>query len=183
MPSNLEIFIKFIARSSRAVIPIQELQAKVEGFQKTLKQTAPLREFGQNAAIMGGAVAGAGLLVGYGLKRAVDAAAVVNAAMTHLDTNLDSGTAGLREHAQALDLARKASVQFNYAQKDIIDNLYRSISFTGDFNEALAVTKASLALAKGNRGDAAAVGEQFAIIANDFVDKTKPVAAQIPAPR
>ena len=170
-----EIFIKLTAFGN-AASEVGRLTKKVN---ELTKAAAPAREAGAHLLALGAGIAGAGAIVGYGLKRAVDAAAEINAAMTHLDTNLDSGSAGLREHAEALALARKASVQFNYAQKDIIDNLYRSISFTGDFNEALAVTKASLALAKGNRGDAAAVGEQFAIIANDFVDKTKPVAAQI----
>ena len=171
-----EMYISVVARVGGAVGELRRLEAAVN---RVAKSTASTREAGAHLMALGGIIAGAGGVVAYGLKRAVDAAAEINAAMTHLDTNLDSGTAGLREHAQALELARIASVQFNYAQKDIIDNLYRSISFTGDFNEALEVTRASLALAKGNRGDPAAVGEQFAIVANDFVDKSKPLAAQI----
>jgi hypothetical protein len=50
------------------------------------------------------------------------------------------------------------SVKFNYAQKDIIDNLYRSQSLLGDWNAAMQVTQTSLAVAKGSMGDAAMVG-------------------------
>jgi hypothetical protein len=71
------------------------------------------------------------------------------------------------------------SVKFNYAQTDIIDNLYRAKSFLGDWNTALAVRQASLAVAKGNMGDAATVGQQLATVFNDFGDKTKAANPQI----
>jgi TP901 family phage tail tape measure protein len=80
---------------------------------------------------------------------------------------------------QSMEFARSASIKFNYAQADIIDNLYRSVSFVGDFNTALAVTNASLAVAKGGLGDARTVGEQLAIVWNDFGDKTKAAGPQI----
>jgi hypothetical protein len=54
---------------------------------------------------MGGAVA-------FGLKGMVDAAAGVDGSMRHLDEVLDSGTAGLRKHAQALKMAEEMSVKF-----------------------------------------------------------------------
>lgn len=71
------------------------------------------------------------------------------------------------------------SVKFNYAQKDIIDSLYHAKSFLGDWNAALQVTQTSLAVAKGNMGDAAAVGGQLGIVVNDFADKTKDLNPQI----
>jgi TP901 family phage tail tape measure protein len=153
--------------------------AQIEAINGAVKNSQPMREAAANLGMIGGASIAAGAAVAYGLKSMVDAAADVDHTMHYLSTNLDAGIAGTREYAQAQQFAEQMSVKFNYAQSDIIDNLYRSKSFLGDWNTALAVTQASLAVAKGSMGDAATVGQQLATVFNDFGDKTKAVNPQI----
>jgi hypothetical protein len=158
---------------------LTKVAAQLDAINGSAKGMAPLREAGANLAYMGGTIAAIGAGIAMPLKSAVEAAASVDQAMQHLSTNLDSGIAGVKEFAQAQEFAEKMSVKFNYAQTDIIDNLYRAKSFLGDWNTALAVTQASLAVAKGNMGDAATVGQQLATVFNDFGDKTKAALPQI----
>jgi TP901 family phage tail tape measure protein len=158
---------------------LTKVAAQLDAINGSAKGMAPLREAGANLAYMGGTIAAIGAGIAMPLKSAVEAAASVDQAMQHLSTNLDGGTAGVKEFAQAQEFAEKMSVKFNYAQTDIIDNLYRAKSFLGDWNTALAVTQASLAVAKGNMGDAATVGQQLATVFNDFGDKTKAALPQI----
>jgi TP901 family phage tail tape measure protein len=158
---------------------LRGISGQVERLNSSFSKTSNFRQAGANLAMAGAGVAGVGAGVLYALKGAVDEAAALDASMHHLSTALDSGAKGQREYAQAAKFAEANSIKFNYAQTDIIDNLYRSISFTNDYNAALAVTSASLAVAKGNMGDARTVGEQLAIVWNDFGDKSKAAAPQI----
>jgi len=157
---------------------IQRVEGQIKHLNESVKNTARMREYGQNLAMIGGAMVAAGGVIGYALKGVVESAATTDEAYRHLATGLDSGAAGIRQMAEAHKFAAAASVKFNYAQTDIINNLYASKSFIGDFNAALAVTNSSLAIAKGNMGDAAQVGQSLSIFFNDFADKTKPAVAQ-----
>jgi TP901 family phage tail tape measure protein len=159
--------------------PMRKIEGAMATFQKSVKAAKGLSEIGSSMIGAGAPILGMGLAIGYGLKKALDSAAEVNEAMTHLSTTLDSGTAGVREYAQSQADAEAMSVKFNYAQKDIIDNLYRSVSFLGNYDTALAVTNASLAVARGNMGDAAMTGQTLATVYNDFGDKTKNAVAQV----
>ncbi len=158
---------------------IKGVEERIGKLNEAVKATSRYREAAENFAMIGVAVAGMGAAIALPLKSFVESAASVDAAMRHLDTVLDSGVAGIRERAQALSLARDMSVKFNVSQEDIINNLYKSYSFIGDWNAAVANTTASLSVAKGALGDFNEIGAQTAIFFNDFGDKAKDATAQI----
>lgn len=168
---------KFIATDYVSPV-LKNIQGRIEAVNEQVKATASWREVGTNMAVVGAGIAAVGGGVALTLKRFVDSAADIDEHLRHLSTTLDSGAAGVRELAQAHELAAKWSVRYNYAQKDIIDNLYKSISFTGDYNSGLAVTMNSLAVAKGNLGDATKVGESLSIMLNDWPGKVGHTADQ-----
>jgi TP901 family phage tail tape measure protein len=172
--------IGFVLNATNFLSPVlAEVKGQIEQLNTAVKGTAGMREAGTNLAMIGGGIAAVGLAGAFALKSTVTEAATVNEAMQHLATNLDAGQAGVREYAEAQTFARAQSVQFNYAQKDIIDNLYRSKSILGDWNEALVTTQTSLAVAKGNMGDAATVGEALATVFTDFGNRAMAAAPQI----
>jgi hypothetical protein len=157
---------------------LKNIERRIDAVNEQVKNTARWRETATNLGMVGAGMIAVGGGAGYVIKGFVDNAADLDEHLRHLSTTLDSGAAGVRELAQAHQLAAKWSVQYNYAQKDIIDNLYKSISFTGSYATGLAVTNASLAVAKGNIGDAATVGESLSIMFNDWPGKVGQAAAQ-----
>ena len=178
MPGRDFLFgFKFLATDYVSPV-LKNIESRIEAVNAQVKATASWREMGTNMSMIGvGAIAiGAG--VGLVLKGMATNAAETDEHLRHLATTLDTGAAGVRELAQAHQLAAAWSVKFNYAQKDIIDNLYKSISFTGDFNTGLAVTMNSLAVAKGNMGDASTVGQSLSIMFNDWPGKIGHAAEQ-----
>lgn len=168
---------KFLATDYVSPV-LKNIEKNIETVNAQVKATASWREAAGNLATFGAgmiAVGGAAALV---IKGFVENAAETDEHLRHLLTTLDAGAAGVRELAQAHQLAAQWSVKYNYAQKDILDNLYKSISFTGSYNAGLAVTMNSLAVAKGNLGDAAGVGESLSIMLNDWPGKVGQTAAQ-----
>lgn len=138
-----------------------------------------ISSIGKSMVVTGAEMVAPMAAVGFGAYKAVEAAGDVDAAMKHLSTALDEGQAGTREYAEAQRFAEEMSVKFNYSQVDIINSLYHSTSFLGDFNAAMKATAVSLAVAKGNMGDAAQVGGLLGIVINDFADKTRDLNPQI----
>jgi hypothetical protein len=169
---------KFLATDYVSPV-LKKISEQIEAVNTQVKATASWREVGTNIAMVGAGMTAMGAGVGFVLKGMINDAAVADEHLRHLSTTLDSGAAGVRELAQAHQLAAQWSVTFNYAQKDIIDNLYKSISFTGSYNAGLAVTKASLAVAKGNLGDAAGVGQSLSIMFNNWPGKIGQANAQV----
>jgi len=150
-----------------------------QNIQSLQDRTRDLQKVGRSLAIGGAAALAFGGGLALGLKSAVSAAADVNEHLQYLKNALDAGAAGQRELAEATNYARQASIKFNYAQTDIIDNLYRSMSYTGAWSSAMAVTNASLEVAKGNLGDAAEIGKSLSIVWNDFGNKAAAAAPQV----
>ncbi|MGC1401097.1 phage tail tape measure protein [Candidatus Binatus sp.] len=168
---------KFLATDYVSPV-LKNIERGIDAVNEQVKNTARWRETATNLGMLGAGMIGLGGGVGYVIKGFVDNAADLDEHLRHLSTTLDSGAAGVRELAQAHQLAAKWSVQYNYAQKDIIDNLYKSISFTGSYAAGLAVTNASLAVAKGNMGDVATTGQSLSIMLNDWPGKVGQTAAQ-----
>ena len=169
---------KFLATDYVSPV-LKNIERGIDAVNEQVKNTARWRETATNLGMLGAGMIGLGGGVGYVIKGFVDNAADLDEHLRHLSTTLDSGAAGVRELAQAHQLAAKWSVQYNYAQKDIIDNLYKSISFTGSYAAGLAVTNASLAVAKGNMGDVATTGQSLSIMLNDWPGKVGQTAAQV----
>ena len=175
MSANLDISLTI-----RAINATKAAFDQIGANMRTLRnQTRDLAQVGQSLAVGGAAAIGAGALIGYGLKSAVSAAGDLNEHLQYLKTALDGGAAGQRELAQATTLAQQASIRFNTAQTDVVDNLYKSISYTGNWAAAMAVTQNSLAVAKGGMGDAAEIGKSLSIVWNDFGNKAMAAAPQV----
>ena len=168
---------KFLATDYVSPV-LKNIERNISKVNEQVKATARWREAAANAATFGAGMIAVGGAAGYVIKGFVNDAAEMDEHLRHLSTTLDAGAAGVRELAQAHQLAAVWSVKYNYAQKDIIDNLYKSISFTGSYNAGLAVTQASLAVAKGNMGDAATVGQSLSIMFNNWPGKVGQAAAQ-----
>jgi TP901 family phage tail tape measure protein len=164
-----EFLFGFKFSATDYVTPIlKNISAKVESLNAQMKATASWREGAQNLAMLGAGALALGAGAGMVLKGMVSKAAEMDEAWRHLATGLDAGAAGVKELAEAHGFAAQMAVKFNYAQKDIVDNLYRAKSFVGDWNTALAVTANSAAVARGNLGDAATVGQSLGIIFNNW---------------
>jgi len=176
MATDLNIFLRIQANVQSALSGMRQVGQSIKKLQD---QTRDLQKVGTSLAVGGAAALAFGGGIAFGLKSAVSAAADVNEHLQYLKNALDAGAAGQRELAEATNYARQASVKFNYAQTDIIDNLYRSMSYTGAWSSAMAVTNASLQIAKGNMGDAAEIGKSLSIVWNDFGNKAAAAAPQV----
>jgi len=170
---QVSIIIKAIDKATPQIKQVSEQLGTIDKAAKRASVSA------QQLTIAGAAIGAMGAAISVPLGLAVKGAADLDEHVKHLDTALDPATAGVREHAQALDFMAKMSVKFNVAQTDVADNLYRSMSFLGNWQLAMANTGNALAVAKGNLGDASAIGQQMATMTNDFVDKTAPIEKQI----
>jgi|GEM_PF-2011403 len=171
MPGRDFLFgFKFLATDYVSPI-LKNIETRMEAVNRQVKATANWREYAGNAAMIGTGAIAIGGAVGLVLKGMVGSAAEMDEHWQHLSTALDSGAAGVSEMAQAHKLVAALAVKFNYSQKEIVDNLYKSMSYTGDWNSALAVTTNSLAVAKGNLGDASTIGQSLSIMLNDWPGK------------
>ncbi len=152
---------------------------QVEQLNKAVKDTSHFREAAANVGMIGAALAGAGAAIALPLKGAVEEYGNVQQSLIHLGTALDEHEDRIADLAKAHEFAAQASLKFNVAQEDVIQNLFLGASFGLSFKQSLDNASVALAVAKGGMGDAAEVGKATAVIMNDFGDSTKDAAPQL----
>ncbi|HVA82479.1 MAG TPA: hypothetical protein VNF29_16235, partial [Candidatus Binataceae bacterium] len=82
---------------------IAQVEGQIKHLNESVKNTARMREYGENLAKIGGAIAGVGAGIGYGLYKFVEDAATMQTAISKVGatTGLSAAQLGnLKEHAE-----------------------------------------------------------------------------------
>ncbi len=165
---------------------IKQVEGQIEHLNESVKNTARLREFGANAALIGGgiaAVGGAGLLV---LSSFVKASGAMQSEMTHVQTSMNDGAATVAHLTQAKEAAEKASTASGISAIQEAAAYYMARSEMLNHTQALAAMNVASKLAiatTANLADAQAAAEPVATtlvtIYQNFGDKTRDANSQI----
>jgi hypothetical protein len=141
--------------------------------------TEALRKSARTMAIAGAAMTGAGLGIAYGLEKIVEPAMSVENELHRLRNTLDPGITGMQELAQAQKAAIEWSNKLGVSQEQLIKQLYLGTSAGFAMKDAVQSMGLASQLAVGLQGDFEQTQRTLNNAVLNFVDKSKPAAAQI----
>src|SRR5208282_4396030 len=128
MNSTAELLIKIRAVDVNASRLFTRLTVKAEALNKTLSNSAALREAGTKYAMLGAGIAAVGAGVGFALKDAVEAQDEFQEHIARLGTALGNVTDKEKLLSQAQKFVTDESMKTGFSVVDLTEGLYQGVS-------------------------------------------------------
>ena len=138
---------------------LKNVESRIKNIDEAVKNTAHWREAGQNLAVAGGAIAGVGAVLGYGISKVVDAAMKGEDATRHMMTAFDltaPAAEQTRHLAETLKMVDNVSRATGISQDMLKDSVYNAKMMMLSDAAANQVAASSAKLAIGTTHDFAA---------------------------
>src|SRR5208337_4969766 len=155
MPSLAELFIRISAIDNASRV-FQRLTSQAEKLNKTLSNSAGLRQAGMNVAMFGAASLGAGAAIAYGLKSVIAPAMAAEDATRHMMSAFDVTRPAAEQAAhlaETLKMVRAVSQATGISQDQLKDSVYNAKMMMLSDAQANDVAAAAAKLAIGTTHD------------------------------